>query len=246
MQVNNRSSVSFRSHYIVQGKPEALAEVASALQTKRKLPESKFDFMAVRLMGYKPLDMSKLPTLEGAARLLGLKSKAKEEMSPALYQAAVSITGKKSTDAALLEKMNDSALLIGGDAQKQKSIIDLSPVSPAVMRMLGFAKQEESDAFDLVSTGEDKDKLVAKMSFLVRDSLPSLSPLEMASRLIEGIKEADKCMTGGRPILDLNLGALKEGLSPKKLDDVNVLQANDVLESLKRGTFDVVEGTFKE
>lgn len=242
MQVGNTNSVSFKGHFIVQGKPEALIEVAEDMQTKRKLPGSKLDFMAVRLMGYQPQNIRELPTIKGAMRLLGLLPKKKEEepIDPVIYQAAAGLAKGKPNEAQL-RAMSKDAVLVGDNSSKQ-GLVDMTPVNPAIIGMLGLA-QQETDGYDLFVTGPHKDTFDLRRAALIRDSLEVSS--DMPKRFANALGEADKNIVAGKPILGLKLEAIQEHLAPTDLNDVNVLQADDVLDAMKRGAFDFEEGAFK-
>lgn len=116
-------------------------------------------------------------------------------------------------------------------------------------RMKPFPPLTKTENIDLFLTQNDKKMTEPKMINMVEDSLvnrfKSMNFDEKAKVLLENLSKMRNSLSNGKPILNINQSVIQKQLDFLKLPEVKILQATDVFEQIKNGSFDISNGIIK-
>lgn len=108
----------------------------------------------------------------------------------------------------------------------------------------------EEEMVDLFITDKDKNIIEPKLVQILYETLDKkllgISLIEKAKYLMDNLAALQESISRGKPIEGLNKSAVTKYLKESiKVDDINIMSAEEAFGGIQKGTFDIKEGIIK-
>jgi hypothetical protein len=158
---------------------------------------------------------------------------------------------KKSMDETDRILRNASASdLANKDKQDALSIhlLELKAIRNGVMKPFqNYGKKENTDLF---LTDKDKKLAENKITNMIEDSLSNiLKKMDFTSKvkmLMNNLSQMRNNLSNGKPILNIDPEMAQKHLEPLNTTEIKTLNADEVLEGIRKGKFDIVSGDLQK
>jgi len=233
----NRPGVAFKGNYIVQGSTDALDQVCWYLQKKRKASEHAFDFVDIRLKKEPSAKPQKLISPE----ILGFEKNKND--APVNLNAFLS-AGSDYVKNVLKALADNPVPETAGKTSKSSLFLDVMDAFSEEKDAPKFAHYSEDDEpMDLIVTGADKAPLIRKMGDMLTDSIGNgtMDLRKKIKLIVIGQSQMDENISAGKPVTNLRPNIVKEYLG-FKLAQAKIIPANEALDDIQRGQFDIETG----
>lgn len=126
-------------------------------------------------------------------------------------------------------------------------ILDLISIRKGNMQPF---KQPNVQNLDLFLTNKDKTIAASNARVIVEDSVVnSLRGIHLGDKarlLLDNLSKMRNNLSKGKPIINIKEQSLRKYLPHLMFEDIPVLQAEKVLDSIKKGSFNIIEGNISK